>query len=559
MNGGKQLGRLGLPAGVALALLLGPGALGHDAHARPHRPAARPRSAGGPRARPFRWLVRTEGRPPSVAEQNRAQGTRAWALRWRSARQAGRIMDYASAQDVLPGQRERIYASAPGARWIRAAIYRIGWYGGRGGRLVLISRRLPAIRQPPCHHDAWTGLTECRWHASLGFQVPSALTSGVYVVKLESNRGAQRDCLFVVESVRRTPMLAQIPTATYEAYNGWGGDSLYVDHRPGRGRQVGVTGSSQGVEVSYDRPYEGPTGAGEFFDRDVAMVRFLEREGYSVSYTTSPSVDLHSDRLSGRRVLLDIGHSEYWSARAARAFTRARDAGTSLAFFSSDTLTFRIRYAAATRWSSEAGEADHVVVAYKQYAGRDPERRTEPTGHFPHAGAQLTGTAYARCVTPRVRRPRSRDGQLLPHTNVYYAWMPSPRRRPRWLYRGTGFTRASRVRGIVGYEIDRTTPDTPRGTLVLGEGAARCIHQRDADESHARSGGRSDGGPRTEVAQSTLCAGRSGALVFSSGTMGWQLGLSPVPDASVDGPRRPDRRLVRLTENLLRRMLRGHA
>ena len=44
------------------------------------------------------------------------------------------------------------------------SVYRIGWYHGLGGRLVLKSELLPAVRQLPCTHVALTGLTECRWH-----------------------------------------------------------------------------------------------------------------------------------------------------------------------------------------------------------------------------------------------------------------------------------------------------------------------------------------------------------------------------------------------------------
>src|SRR6202035_3406738 len=103
------------------------------------------------------------------------------------------------------------------------------------------------------------------------------------------------------------------------------------------------------VEVSYDRPYDSLTGAGEFFARDVATIWFLERYGYPVSYTTSESVDQDPHQLAGHRALLDLGHSEYWSERQARAFARARNAGTSLLFLSSDTLAWRIRYARASR------------------------------------------------------------------------------------------------------------------------------------------------------------------------------------------------------------------
>ena len=148
-----------------------------------------------------------------------------------------------------------------------------------------------------------------------------------------------------MRALRPTPLLVEIPTATYEAYNAWGGDSLY----PGGSKPVGRTGTSQGVEVSYDRPYDSQTGAGQFFIREVAMVRFLERYGYPVSYTTIESIDGDPGQVEGARALMDVGHSEYWSARDERAFARARDRGTSLIFISSDTMAWRVRFAPASR------------------------------------------------------------------------------------------------------------------------------------------------------------------------------------------------------------------
>ena len=58
------------------------------------------------------------------------------------------------------------------------------------------------------------------------------------------------------------------------------------------------------------------------------------------------------------------------------------------------------------------------------------------------------------------------------------------------------------------------------------------------------------------LAQTTLYTARSGALVFSAGTLGWELGLEPVPSASPDAPRAPDPRVVAMTRNLLARVLR---
>ncbi len=227
-------------------------------------------------------------------------------------------------------------SSAPGSRSVRISVFRIGWYGGAGGREVLRSASLRVLRQPPCSHSFRTGLTNCRWHPTLSFPIPSALPSGVYIAKLSTSRG-QRDCLFVVRSTRPQPLLAQLPTSTYEAYNAWGGDSLY----PGGAFRVGVTRSTQGVEVSYQRPYDSATGAGQFFARDVAMVWFLERYRYPISYTASESVDADPGQLARHRAVIDFGHSEYWSQRQASAFARARNGGASLLFLSSDTMAWR--------------------------------------------------------------------------------------------------------------------------------------------------------------------------------------------------------------------------
>jgi hypothetical protein len=472
-----------------------------------------------------------------VAAENRRSGTRGWRLPGPAADigglRRGDVSGYVAEEAISPGQTERVYVSAPGSARVRIAVFRIGWYGGTGGREVLISRPLPAGSQPRCIHRAATGLTECDWRPTLSFRVPAGLPSGIYIARL-SARSGQSDCLFVVRSTTPQPLLAQLPTSTYEAYNAWGGDSLY----PGGADRVKLTGKRQGVEVSYDRPYDSVTGAGELFARDVAMVWFLERHGYPVSYTTSESVDEDPGQLQGHRALLDFGHSEYWSQRQADAFAAARDAGTSLLFLSSDTLAWRARYIAASPAASEAGEPSHTLVSYKEHAGRDPDR-AQPTGRFPDGGAALTGSAYVGCITPRLSVPG-------PPTYRYYAWRPAPRLEPRWLFARTGITRATRIPGIVGYELDMRTARSPRGTQLVGSGTAPCMFSQPGEPRP---------GPGQNRAESTLYTAGSGALVFAAGSLGWELGLEPVRSASPNAPRTPDRRLVALTRNLLSRVL----
>lgn len=346
----RRLGALVAVSASGLVLAL-PACGGGAAAPREHVKPAREKSLPSAQAHPgYHWLIRTDGPPLSIAAENRQPGTRAWRLPGPAADVGGRargvVTGYASRPSVLPGQIERIYVSAPGARRVKIAIFRMGWYHGRGGRAVLVTGWLRVRPQPRCRHSSSSGLTRCDWRATLRFVVPSALVSGVYTAKLTTSREA-RDCLFVVRARTTTPLLVQIPTATYQAYNAWGGDSLY----PGGALRLGVTRTTQGTAVSYQRPYDSLNGAGQFFARDVAMVRFLERYGYPVSYTTSESVDAEPAQVLHRRALIDIGHSEYWSARQERAFARALRKGTSLLFFSSDLLAEPISYV----WSGARG------------------------------------------------------------------------------------------------------------------------------------------------------------------------------------------------------------
>jgi hypothetical protein len=530
----------GLVALLAVsAAVLGLAACGGGAAApRGHGKRVPGAPVSGPGAHPgYRWLIRTDGPPLSIAAENRQPGTRAWRLPGPAAdvggRARGMVTGYAARPSVLPGQIERIYVSAPGARRVKIAVFRMGWYHGRGGRAVLATGRLQVRPQPGCRHSFTSGLTRCDWRPTLSFVVPSALASGVYTAKLTTSTAA-RDCLFVVRARTTTPLLVQIPTATYQAYNAWGGDSLY----PGGAFRVGVTGTTQGRAVSYQRPYDSLNGAGQFFARDVAMVRFLERYGYPVSYTTSESVDADPAQALHHRALIDIGHSEYWSGRQERAFARALHSGTSLLFFSSNLLAEPIRYVrSGARGTGAWGPT--IVALGGPAAGPGGVARGD---RFRRRSAVLTGSAYLGCITPRL--PGS--GPPIYH---YYSWSPAPALKPAWLFRGTQIRRGTAIPGIVGYELDARTSASPRGTSVIGSGSTPCmsagaIPSRDT----VLAGG-------FNTAQSTLYTVRSGAIVFNAGTLGWELGLEPVPGASPDAPRAPDQRLVAMTRNLLRHVL----
>jgi hypothetical protein len=199
-------------------------------------------------------------------------------------------------------------------------------------------------------------------------------------------------------------------------------------------------------------------------------------------------------------------------------------------------MAWRVRFSPATSASSQAGEADHRIIAYKENVALDPDR-SEPTGLFPLGGADLVGSAYNGCITPRVEGAG-------PPVYRYYAWTPSPTLQPPWLFAGTGVTAGASIPGIVGYELDQTTPASPSGTQIVGE-ANRVPCMGENEPSPVKG----------TVAQTTLYSARSGALVFATGTLGWLYALEPVPQASPDVPSSPDPRIVAMTRNLLARVL----
>jgi len=481
-----------------------------------------------------RWLVPTSGAPPTIAAENEQPGSSGWRLAGRSAQiggaAVGSIAGYVSDPAPLLGERELVYVNAPGARTVRIQLWRMGWYRGRGGRLYFESGPLPARRQPPCFHSRLTGLTECAWKPTLGFRLPTSLPSGVYILKLVADNHAQVDTVFIARSPKPAKLLVELPDATWEAYNLFGGDDLYPE--PGA-LGVAATASTQGVAVSFDRPYATLSGAGALFVRELAAVRFLERYGYPVSYTTVSALDREPQQVVGAKAVIDVGHSEYWSERAYQALRRFVAEGGSLLLLSSDLFAWRVAFAPAGRNSSQPKAPDRTVFAYKQFVDLAPQP-LRSTGLFPGGGGALAGTAFNGCITPRL--PGATP------TYRYFPWIVAPS-APRWLLRGSGLGPGSTLPGIVGYELDSRSPLAPRDTVLVGYSQPiPCLH----GEGGAVSG---------DLAQTTLYPTSRGGFVFSASTLGWLYGLEPLPGVSPDLPRKPLAGLVAITRNLLARAL----
>ncbi len=293
-----------------------------------------------------------------------------------------------------------------------------------------------------------TGLVDAGWTWSWQYKIPATWVSGVYLAKLEGRpSGYQRYVVFVVrDDARPATYLMPACVTTYQAYNEWGGKSLYG---------FNSTDSQPAVKVSLNRPYTDGYGAGELFLWEINMVRFLEREGYDVKYATSVDLDAQAGLLAPVRSFLSVGHDEYWSVKMRDNVEAARERGVGLAFFSSNTCYWQIRFEP----SPADGQARRTIVCYKYTAlEADPYALDKKRGND-------------RLITTQWRSwPVSRPEEAL--IGVMYHGDPVAgdivvSDATHWVYQGTGLQNGDALKDLLGYEADASFGNAPAGTKVI--------------------------------------------------------------------------------------------
>jgi hypothetical protein len=279
------------------------------------------------------------------------------------------IEGYASAASVNRGGQIGLFVNTSAPSYTMD-VYRLGYYGGLGARRMLPTITRSASTQPGCPQDPATGLIECNWGNPYVLNIPNSSDptdwmSGIYVVKLTASTGPQQYIQFAVrDDARFTDVLMQQAVATYQAYNVWGGKSLYgtIANR--------VDTANKAEKVSFNRPYDGDQGNGvaDLFTWEYPMLFWLEKEGYDVSYATSVDVDADPNLLISHKVFMSVGHDEYWSSNMRDNVEGARDRGVNLAFFSGNTSYWQVRFEP----SLVTGDLGRTMVGYKEHWRQDP-------------------------------------------------------------------------------------------------------------------------------------------------------------------------------------------
>ena len=520
-----------LIASGRIAVAAGAGALGL-AVARALSPIStvkpRPISAGvrpslapavvGARSGPAGNIVRHDN---AIRRENALRGTDRWLIGGSPAT----IEGYVNRASTAPGEALSVHVAS--ATTFDVEWYRLGWYGGAGGRLIRVDPGLaPRPGQGP-QVDLPTGRAEAPSEASLELQVPADWPSGMYTAVLRPLVGNPGYIPFIVRRAAGSPAPVLFVSAalTWQAYNTWGGANLYdasMADSPeiSRGRRA--------VQVSFDRPYALHQGAGYQQRWELQFVRWQEREGVDVDYAADLDLELDPGILGNRRLVVFAGHHEYWSRPMRTALEAAVASGTNVLFLSANEVYWQVRLEA-----SPLGPARRVTC-YKS-ARLDPVALTQPDlttcrwreRPVNDPEAPLIGQMYGHIV----RRPGD--------------WIAAG--TDHWLYEGTGLRDGDRLVNLVGQEYDSYFPELGHpGTVVLARSPVDAVIQSDQLIGRYSS-------PPLHTA--TMYTADSGATVFAAGTFQWSWAIDHFGDRSYRGAATPyDGRVVRMTENLFDRL-----
>jgi N,N-dimethylformamidase beta subunit-like, C-terminal len=438
--------------------------------------------------------------PNPVAVENTCPGTDAWQVN-RSLGTVNAIEGFTSAVSVDVGQTVNLYVSTTAPHYT-FTIYRMGWYGGHGGRLMYTSPQLTGSNQPDPIIDPVTHMVSCsNWQHPVTIHIPATWVSGYYIVKMLSSQGFIRYTPFVVRyDSSNAPIIYTASFLTYQAYNPWGGYSLYH----GLDASGNAVIAERALVVSFDRPYYDNYGLMNFVSYEDGLLRWLERNGYNMTYSTDLDNELHGSLLWKHNLVIVAGHDEYWSSRMRQNMTIARDRGVSLAFFGANDIYWHIRL------SSSALGLDREIVCYKHGYSDDGTRDTSDP-----LAATEPSAATVRWRDPPLNDPEQRLlGQMYHGIVQQTAPLVFAPGAAKFLD-GAGLAPGSSLSGLVGYEYDSVVADgsEPANEIVLTSSPVHC----DPASLCPPSG--------YTTANSTIYTAASGARVFDAGTFLWGRGL----------------------------------
>ena len=313
------------------------------------------------------------------------------------------------------------------------AVFRLGYYNATGARLVANFTVKPN-QQPPCNFEVSSRMTDCmNWQVSSQWEVPADAVSGVYValpMLYNSSSVAAAYGSYIPFIVRQSldhigsDLLFKTGDLTWAAYNKYGSWNVY------RGNGS-FHPSSRASKYSYNRPWQNrllpPEGQAInfIFGAEFAMIYWLEQHGFDVSYCSCadlenmyadnllvPPAAQSNDTLSlPYKVLLSVGHDEYWTPSLRRAFEQAREQGVHLGFFSGNEAFWRVR------WEQEGG----IEGRTGSISSTSSSSRSSTSTNISNSISEYVHVQRTEAVIARRRHLRSRHAKSVGRTTTEYS------------------------------------------------------------------------------------------------------------------------------------------
>ncbi len=466
----------------------------------------------------------TGGSNPITLE-NQNTGTTAWKITNPVTPSNPEIAGYATATSVNKGGSLPIKVSLVQAGNYTIDVYRLSYYGGTGGRLLLSSGSQSGVTQPNCTLDSSTRLVDCsNWSTSYTLAIGSNWTTGLYIVNLTDQRtGKQSQVWFVVRDDSSTSAVVfQSSFTTFLAYNNFNTDSNNFYSLYG----FSSTGGQAAFKVSFDRPFSETTDAtyefNNILNHERNMVRWMESQGYDISYITNLDLETNPGLLLNHKVFLTVGHDEYWSLNMRSAVEQALAKKVNLGFFSGNTCYWRVRFE-----NSSTGQPNRVMVCYKDAYAQDPVAPTTKFRISPNTPENaLLGVLY-----------------IGDHDVLYggYDFVVANSSDP--YYANTGLHDGDKLSLLVGYEWDAAINNgsSPSGLVVLSQST---VNPNPADNDPDFPAGTQVNYNISNAARYTAA---SGGKVFATGSIQWLWGLD---SDGVNTPR-TDTRAQQIAVNVL--------
>jgi hypothetical protein len=328
--------------------------------------------------------------------------------------------------------------------------------------------------------------------------------------------------VFIVKDDRPADICLQCSDNTWQAYNRW--PTKYSVYTHPKGNQ------GPWADVSFDRPYgkyaqiyENPMsiGSGEWLCFEFPFAYWLEKEGYDVSYCSNADMIDPEYAKPGRfKAFLSNGHDEYWDIRAYENAEKLRDSGTSLLFFSGNSVCW-----VTPMTPSTDGRENRIMFRGGPYGGdyKYAVARERDEGPFPHRGPDEGYLMGSRNVDP---------------VNGGGDWICT--KPDHWIFEGTGMKEGEAIPGLIGWEYHGDPPEDIEGLEVVAAGTAL------------------QGGVNPQQWTATIYPGPKDNFVFNASTIFWCQGLSSPPGHMLpwshwSRPHGPDERVQQITKNLLDR------